>query len=88
MYVYDCNAILTKATKNRSDREMIQDLIDLIEDLKRRGINPGFHFMDNEESTALNWKMTSTNITYQLVPQRNYKVNNMERYIKTFRTTS
>ena len=41
---------------------MIQAFTDLIEDLKRRGINPGFRFMDNEASTALKMTMTSMNI--------------------------
>ena len=48
MYVYDCNAILTTAMKNISDKEMIIAFASLTEDLKIRGINPGFHFMDNE----------------------------------------
>ena len=48
MYVYVCNAILTTSTKNRSEEEMIRDFTGLTEDLKFRGINPGFHFMDNE----------------------------------------
>ena len=47
MYVYDFNAILTTAMKNRSDKCMILAFIELTEDVKSRGINPGFHFMDN-----------------------------------------
>ena len=46
MYVYDCNAILTTAMKNRSDKCMILAFIELTEDVKSRGINPGFHFID------------------------------------------
>ena len=34
MYVYDCITTLTTAVKNRSDKEIIQALIYLIEDLK------------------------------------------------------
>ena len=49
MFVYDCSAILTTYIKNRSDKETIQSFTYLTEDLKRRGINPGLHFMDNEE---------------------------------------
>ena len=60
MYVYDCNATLTTAMKNRSDKEMIQAFTELTEDLKIRRINQGFHFMDNEISTDL--KMTTTNM--------------------------
>ena len=65
MYVYNCNAILTIAMKNRSDKEMIQALTDLTEDLKICGTNPGFHFMDNETSKTLKTTITSMNIKYQ-----------------------
>ena len=47
MYVYDCNAILTTAAKNRSDKDTIIAFTSLTEDLKIQGINQGFHFMDN-----------------------------------------
>ena len=60
MYVYDCNTILTTATKNRSDKVMIRAFTYLTENLKIQGIHPGFHFMDNEASTALNMMMTTT----------------------------
>ena len=58
MYVYDCNAILTTAAKNRSDKEMIIAFTSLTEYLKIRGINQGFHFMENEVSTNLKMEMT------------------------------
>ena len=76
MYLYDCNAILTTAMNNINDREMIRDFTSLTEDLKSRGIHPSFHFMDNEASTALNLKMTTMNIKYQLVPPSNHRSNN------------
>ena len=53
IYVYDCNAIITTATKHRSYNEMIRDFTELTEDLKNRGIKPGLHFKENEASTAL-----------------------------------
>ena len=62
MYVYECNSILTTATKNRSYKEMLRDFTSLTKELKIQGINPGFHFMDNEASTALNMTMTKMNI--------------------------
>ena len=52
-YVYDFNAILTKAMNNRSDEEMIRAFASLTGDFKNLGINPGFHVMDNEASTNL-----------------------------------
>ena len=81
MYVYDCNVILTTLMKNISDKEMVQAFTYLTEDLKNCGINSGFHFMDNEASTALKITMTSMNIRYQLVPQSNHRENNAETSI-------
>ena len=73
MYVYDCNTILTTSMKNRIDKEMIQAFTELTEDLKRCGINPGFHFMDNEASTALNITINPINTKYQLVTPSNHR---------------
>ena len=84
MYVYDYNEVLTTGMKNRSEKDMIRDFTSLNKDLKIRGINPGFHFMDNEASTALNITMTFMNIRYQLVPPSNHKANNAEIAFQTF----
>ena len=86
--MYDCNTTLTTATKNRSDKEMIRAFMGLTEDLKSHRINPGFHLMDNEASIALNMKMKTMNIKYQLVPPSNHTANNEEISIQTFKTTS
>ena len=64
---------------------MIRDFTYLTEDLKSQGIHPGFHFMDNKASTALNLTMTIMNIKYQLVPPSNHRTNNAERAIQTFK---
>ena len=64
MYMYDCNIILNTAMNIRSDKEIKLSFTSFTEDLKIRGINPGFHFMDNEASTALKMTMTSMNIKY------------------------
>ena len=62
MYLYDFNTILTAPIKNRSEKEMIRELIEFTKDLKKSGLNPGFHVMDNEASTAIKNKMTSMEI--------------------------
>ena len=85
MYVYDCNEIITTEIKNTSDKEMIRAFISLIEYTKIQGIHPGFHFMDNEESTTLNMKMTTMGIKYQLVPPSNQRAKNSERAIQNFK---
>ena len=83
MYVYDCNTILTTATKNRSYKEMMRSFKSLTKDLKIRGIHPGFHFMDNEASTALKLTMMIINLKYQLVPPINNRANNADISIQT-----
>ena len=85
MYVYDCNAILTTSINNRSDKEMIRDYKQLTGNLKSLGINPGFHFIDNKASTALNMTMTTVNIKYQVGPPSNHIANNAEREIQIFK---
>ena len=85
MYVYDCNATLTTATKNRSEKEMIRAFTSLAEYLNSQVINPCLYLMDNEASTALKMTMTSMNIKYQLVPPSNHRANNAEREIKSFK---
>ena len=70
---------------NRRYKEIILDFIELTTDLKTRRINPGFHFMENEESTDLKMTITTMNIKYQLVPPINHRVNNSKRSIDTFK---
>ena len=85
MCVYDYNSVLTTEMKNICDEEMVRDFIELTEDFKSCGINPGFHLMDNDASTALKTTMISMNIKYQLVPTSNHRANNAERAIQTFK---
>ena len=85
MYVYDCNTILTTAINNICDKEMIRDLTELATDLKICGINPGFHFMGSEASTALKTEIKTMDIKYQLVPPSNHREKNAEISIQTFK---
>ena len=85
MYVYDCNVIMTTAINTRSDKEMMHAFTKLTTYLKTRGINPGFHFMDNESSEALKMAMATMDINYQLVPPSQHRANNAERAIHTFK---
>ena len=71
--------------KNRSNKEVIRAFKELTADLKSRGINPGFHFMDNEASKDLKMTITTMDIKYKLVPPSNHRSNNKERSILTFK---
>ena len=85
IYVYDCNDILNIETKYRSDKETIRAFTFLTEYLKSRGIQPGFHFMDNEASTALKLTMMTKKINYQLVPPINHRAKNVRSAIIVFK---
>ena len=87
MYVYDCNAILATEMKSTINREMIRAFTELTKDLKIRGINTGFHFMDNEVPAALKMTMTTMNNKYKLSPPSNHRANNVERSIQTFKNS-
>ena len=84
MYLYDCNSIVTTATNNRTDEEIIRAFTELTEYFKSRVISPSFRFMDNEASTALKMTITTINIKYQLVPPSNHRAKNAERANQTF----
>ena len=71
--------------KNISDKEMILSFIKLVTDLKSRGINPGFYFVDNEESAALKMAMTTMYISYQLFPPSKHRPNNSDKSVQTFK---
>ena len=64
---------------------MIQAFTDLTEDLKRRRIKIGFHFMDIEASTDLNMTMNSMHIKYKLVPSSSHRANNGGIEIQNFK---
>ena len=68
IFIYDCNASLTKETKNRSDKEMIRSFTEQTEYFKSSEINPEFNFIDNEAPTAFKMTMVTMDIKYQLVP--------------------
>ena len=65
MYVYEFNSIRTKSMNNGSDEDIIKSFTSLTEDLKIQVINPGFDFMNNKASTALNPTTKTMNIKYQ-----------------------
>ena len=85
MYAYDYNVTLMIATKNRSDKEMIQDFTEFSTYLKSRRLNLGSHFMENEASTALKIAMITMYIKYQLFPPSNHREKNAERSIQTLK---
>ena len=64
---------------------MIRAFSSLTEDIKNQGIHPGFHFMDNEATTALKLTMMTMNIKYQVVLPSKHIENNADRAIQTIK---
>ena len=54
MVEIDSNAILVKPIKNHKDEELTQVYISMMLRLRRAGIIPKKHILDNEVSEALN----------------------------------
>eukprot|EP00978_Attheya_sp_CCMP212_P033692 scaffold137258_cov30-Attheya_sp.AAC.1 len=64
LYDYDSNAILSRAMKNRSDKEITRVFSELADTLKDRGFKPQYHVLDNECSAALK----SETLTLHYIP--------------------
>ena len=71
-----------------SEKEMMRAFTEFTKYFKSRGINPGFHSMDNEGSTALKMTISTMDIKYKLVPPSNHRVKNQREQFKPSRKTS
>ena len=85
MYVYGWNTFLANQTKKRSDKDIIRYFVELTAYFERRGINPGFHIMDNKASTEFKNSRTTIDIKYQLVTPSNHRAKNTDRSINIFK---
>ena len=70
-----------EAMKNRSLSETIKTCQALIDRLKRSGIPPTHHVLDNEASAELKQTINVNEMAYQLVPPDNHHRNITERVI-------
>jgi hypothetical protein len=84
-YVYDLNAIIVRAMPSRTDASMVTAFTEVITTFKTRGYHPALNVMDNECSAAVENYIRSENISIQLVPPHNYRVNAAEQVIATFK---
>jgi hypothetical protein len=85
LYDYDSNAIDAVAIKNRTATS-IRDAYNTVNDrLKRAGLKPRLHILDNECSALLKDLFYKEGIHYQLVPPGIHRRNAAERAIRTFK---
>ena len=67
-YHYDANNILTKQLKNRTGPYILSVITKIHDKLRKRGLTPKLHIMDNEVSEDLKKYFEDSDIQFQLVP--------------------
>jgi hypothetical protein len=85
MYDYDSNTINAIAIKNRKTASLVQGYNELFEDLKKAGINPVLHRLDNETSKELILEIEKKGLDYQIASPGDHRLNHAERAIQTFK---
>ena len=84
-YHVTASTILIKAIKNKDSDEITKAWEYTNNRLKSANETPHLYIIDNEASKQLKEVMAKENITYQLVPPHNHRVNLAERAIQTFK---
>jgi hypothetical protein len=85
MYDYDSNTINAVAIKNRKKESLIKGCNELYEDLKKAGINPVLHRLDNETSADLIREIEAKGMDYQIASPGDHRLNHAEGAIQTFK---
>ena len=67
-YHYDANNILTTPLKNRTGPCILSGITKNHDQLRKRGLTPKLHIMDNEVSEDLKKYFEDSDIQFQLVP--------------------
>ena len=85
MYDYDANSISGEAIKSRTGEELVRAFTVLHEQLKKGGLCPKIHRLDNECPANLKLYMKDGNIEDQLVPPHMHRRDTAENAIATFK---
>jgi hypothetical protein len=85
MYDFDSNTINAAAIKNRKKESLIKGYNEMFEDLRKAGINPILHRLDNETSKDLIKDIENKGLTYQVASSGDHRLNHAERAIQTFK---
>ena len=84
-YHYYTDNILTTPLKNRTGTCILNGITKIHDKLRKRGLTPKLHIMDNEVSEELKKYFDESNIQFQLVPPHMHKINDVESSVKTFK---
>ena len=83
-YHYDANNIWTTSLKNRIGPYILNGITKIDDKLRKRGLTPKLHIMDNEVSEDLKQYFEDWDIHFQLVSPHMHQRNYLERSVRTF----
>ena len=83
-YNLDSNHIFAKLMKDRKKESQIQVVSNIIQRLKRAGLKPTFHVLDNKVSGDLITFLEDQYVRVQLAPAGYHRRNVAERAIRMF----
>ena len=84
-YHYDANNIITTPLKNRTGPCILNGITKIHDLLRKRGLTPKIHIMDNEVSEDLRKYFEDSDIQFQLVLPHMHRINDAERAVRTFK---
>ena len=84
-YHYDANNILTTPLNNRTGTCILSGITKIHNKLRKRGLTPKLHIMDDEVSEDLKKYFEDSDIQFLLVPPHMHLRNAAERYVRTFK---
>jgi hypothetical protein len=84
-YHVDSNSIWVEPTKNKNKGKLILVRSHALIRMKACGITPRHQVLDNEISTAYKNAITTSGMTYQLVPPNDHRRNIAEKAIQTWK---
>ena len=81
MYVFDSNAIIAEALREKSGQELLQAYQKVCDYLRGKEFIPKVHWIDNEALETLKVYDQTRNIGFQLAPLHMHRRNAVERVI-------
>jgi hypothetical protein len=85
LYDYDSNSIHAVPMATKSAPDILAAFQQVQQILKRAGLSPKLHRLDNEFSEALKTYLNESDIKFQLSPPYSHRANAAERAIRTFK---
>ena len=82
----DTGGILAKGIISRRKEHLLAGFITMHDTLKKAGINPIIHCINNEFSSDLIEEIEASELKYQIAPPGNHWTLLAERSIQTFKT--